>query len=129
MYNPSDGTIEHYREPNPEMIEKRQVYQYIKERTFIEIVLTSMVYEEEISKKLKDSKDLAFLPTSYVMTRPVMNTLYHVSFHIFRNISLKKDKNNSNVTTIRTNTVHAHEPGSNELMNCLKSSVRLKRTV
>ncbi|CAF1349582.1 unnamed protein product [Rotaria sordida] len=58
------GTAQHDHEPNPEMVEARQVRQNIKERALKELIPISMIYEEEIAKISNHSTTLAILPTS-----------------------------------------------------------------
>ncbi|CAF4487910.1 unnamed protein product, partial [Rotaria sp. Silwood2] len=55
---------EHDHEPNPELVEVRQVRQKIKERALKEIIPISMIYEQETSHTSISSTTLAILPTS-----------------------------------------------------------------
>ncbi|CAF2396034.1 unnamed protein product [Rotaria sp. Silwood2] len=54
----------HDHEPNPEMVEAKNVHQKIKERALKELTSISMIYEQEVSKTSLSTTTVAILPTN-----------------------------------------------------------------
>jgi hypothetical protein len=81
------GTDPHDHESNPEMIAVKHVRQKIKERALHEIIPTSMIYEQELSKTSTTSTTMAIIPTCQEISMFV-RILYLTHFFFFFQIQV-----------------------------------------